>query len=395
MNAVRQRYDSPPGYGGGAKPFHGQSGDLTVESNFFKVFGEPQNGRLPVEEQHSEKANVFGAESNMTTHEDPFFDFDPAARTDSPFPNRYSTPPTAPGNLPGWGTDISFQPLSPPQTASLESKGWDFGFPLNNPPNILTDLQFNNARSQYGQVTPPDEENQEESILDRKLREQDEGQAQTQTPQRGSSGSSTARKRPRANATASKEGPAKRTRKSASRNATSAGNAGSAPNKPEDVRRSKFLERNRVAASKCRQKKKEWTQNLEGRAREIQKNNNSMRMMVDSLRQEIQFLRSEMKKHDTCDCTQIQNFIKTTSSALSPRLDADEGSTSGSSFKKENSLPLDLSLGEGIDVLDQRRKPLPDDEMTAAEKAEIASDEGALEALLTRSINRDDADATV
>ena len=74
-------------------------------------------------------------------------------------------------------------------------------------------------------------------------------------------------------------------------------------------KRSQFLERNRVAASKCRQKKKEWTSNLETRARELQGNKNSMALLVASLREELLYLKGEALKHTTCDCTQIRNYL--------------------------------------------------------------------------------------
>lgn len=76
-----------------------------------------------------------------------------------------------------------------------------------------------------------------------------------------------------------------------------------------DSKRSQFLERNRVAASKCRQKKKEWTSNLEKRARELQARKTSLALLVSSLREELLYLKGEALKHTTCDCTSIRNYL--------------------------------------------------------------------------------------
>lgn len=77
----------------------------------------------------------------------------------------------------------------------------------------------------------------------------------------------------------------------------------------EDPKRSKFLERNRVAASKCRQKKKEWTSNLEVRARDLQSAKNQLTVVVTSLKEEIIFLKGEMLKHSSCGCTAIKDYL--------------------------------------------------------------------------------------
>lgn len=101
-----------------------------------------------------------------------------------------------------------------------------------------------------------------------------------------------------------------------------AGNSASTKDPPnpipngEDTRRAKFLERNCIAASKCRQKKIEWTYKLENQAREKQKQNCDMRMMVASLREEILFLKGEMLKHNSCNCVEIQKFMQKYANAL-------------------------------------------------------------------------------
>ena len=86
--------------------------------------------------------------------------------------------------------------------------------------------------------------------------------------------------------------------------------------KPVDEKRHKFLERNRVAASKCRQKKKEYTQSLEDRARALDQANRSLRTSLVSHEAEYQFLLNQMLKHTDCSCTDIREFVLKKSRAL-------------------------------------------------------------------------------
>ena len=83
------------------------------------------------------------------------------------------------------------------------------------------------------------------------------------------------------------------------------------PNSPADAeKRSKFLERNRIAASKCRQKKREWAEDLNLRVRELQLNKDSLHGLVDSLKEEVLYLKGEMLKHSTCNCPQIKAYLR-------------------------------------------------------------------------------------
>lgn len=77
----------------------------------------------------------------------------------------------------------------------------------------------------------------------------------------------------------------------------------------EDTKRQKFLERNRIAASKCRQKKKEWTDGLEDRLRHLQAENTYLTSFTATLSEEVLTLKSEMLKHGSCDCHGIRNYL--------------------------------------------------------------------------------------
>jgi hypothetical protein len=83
-------------------------------------------------------------------------------------------------------------------------------------------------------------------------------------------------------------------------------------------KREKFLERNRVAASKCRQKKKVWTNSLEERARELTSQRQMLAAHVAMLRNELLELKCKCLEHTSCECEQIREYLKNTVAALQP-----------------------------------------------------------------------------
>ncbi|KAL2011434.1 hypothetical protein VTN00DRAFT_4152 [Thermoascus crustaceus] len=82
--------------------------------------------------------------------------------------------------------------------------------------------------------------------------------------------------------------------------ATSHGGAETDDQKQEKVKREKFLERNRLAASKCRQKKKEHTMMLESRYKEQSDKKEELVAEIARLRSEILGLKNEVLKHAQC-----------------------------------------------------------------------------------------------
>ncbi|KAI8645413.1 hypothetical protein BD408DRAFT_338766 [Parasitella parasitica] len=81
-------------------------------------------------------------------------------------------------------------------------------------------------------------------------------------------------------------------------------------------RRKKFLERNRVAAYKCRQKKKNWMQDLEQKA-ELQNNQNEeLRKLVAMLKEESMYLRNLLLTHGNCDCDSVQAYLRKQSAEI-------------------------------------------------------------------------------
>ncbi|KAI8884044.1 hypothetical protein K501DRAFT_248609 [Backusella circina FSU 941] len=83
-----------------------------------------------------------------------------------------------------------------------------------------------------------------------------------------------------------------------------------------EERRQKFLERNRVAAYKCRQKKKNWVQELEQRAESVDKQNEELRDTVAQLKEGSRYLRNLLLTHGDCNCESVQTYLRQTSAQL-------------------------------------------------------------------------------
>ncbi|KAL2312737.1 Transcription factor atf21 [Schizosaccharomyces pombe] len=80
-------------------------------------------------------------------------------------------------------------------------------------------------------------------------------------------------------------------------------------NETPDMKRRRFLERNRIAASKCRQKKKLWTQNLEKTAHVACEQSKALRILVSQLREEVICLKNQLLAHQDCNCEGIRQYL--------------------------------------------------------------------------------------
>lgn len=73
-----------------------------------------------------------------------------------------------------------------------------------------------------------------------------------------------------------------------------------------DEKRRKFLERNRAAASRCRQKRKVWVQSLEKKAEDLNSVNGQLQSEVTLLRNEVAQLKQLLLAHKDCPVTAMQ-----------------------------------------------------------------------------------------
>lgn len=227
-----------------------------------------------------------------------FFDFEPPHAT-SPF----SLLTNSTNLFSSWANPVE-RPLSPPMSAlsSSSKRRSSFSDYPHALPNILTDIDTLGAQTQHGQITPPDD--QSPRLDHEKLDSQSANLAPS---------SESPKKRKRLTASVAKEliaePPPKRTRKMNAAQSASNDHIVDA-NDLEQVRRSRFLERNRVAASKCRQKKKVWIDKLELQLREQHARRNSLQLLVESLKNEAFYLKVEMMAHSSCSNPSVKRRIE-------------------------------------------------------------------------------------
>jgi hypothetical protein len=79
----------------------------------------------------------------------------------------------------------------------------------------------------------------------------------------------------------------------------------------EEAKRKKFLERNRIAADKCRQNRKKWIDDLQNRAHFLNADNAAKKATVEQLEQEVVQLRSLLFIHSrACNQDDIVRWVE-------------------------------------------------------------------------------------
>ena len=73
----------------------------------------------------------------------------------------------------------------------------------------------------------------------------------------------------------------------------------------DESKRKKFLERNRQAASKCRQKKRAYNEKLEGKCREMMRENVNLRTILVQLKDEVLNLQNLALEHGNMGCQEV------------------------------------------------------------------------------------------
>ncbi|OHW94649.1 bZIP transcription factor [Colletotrichum incanum] len=88
------------------------------------------------------------------------------------------------------------------------------------------------------------------------------------------------------------------------------GRKGKAPAQENDGKRDKFLERNRVAASKCRQKKKEWVSDLQETKQGLENQHAQLQMEYNGLVDEVTRMKNELMSHANCNDPNINLWLE-------------------------------------------------------------------------------------
>ncbi|KHN96990.1 Transcription factor Aft1, HRA domain protein [Metarhizium album ARSEF 1941] len=76
----------------------------------------------------------------------------------------------------------------------------------------------------------------------------------------------------------------------------------------DEEKRKNFLERNRVAALKCRQRKKQWLANLQNKVEMYSSENDALTAQITQLREEVVNLKTLLLAHKDCPVTQQQGL---------------------------------------------------------------------------------------
>ncbi|KAG2233318.1 hypothetical protein BDF21DRAFT_368756 [Thamnidium elegans] len=84
--------------------------------------------------------------------------------------------------------------------------------------------------------------------------------------------------------------------------------ASSSKEPEDDEKRKNFLERNRIAALKCRQRKKQWLNNLQAKVEFLSSDNERLQVQSDSLKEEIVNLKTLLLAHKECPVAQSNGF---------------------------------------------------------------------------------------
>ena len=77
----------------------------------------------------------------------------------------------------------------------------------------------------------------------------------------------------------------------------------------EELKRNKFLERNRMAASKCRQKKKEYVSDLEDQKEGLEVYHANLQREYQGLLGEVSLMKNQLMQHATCNDPKIDQWI--------------------------------------------------------------------------------------
>ena len=201
------------------------------------------------------------------------------------------------------------------------------------PPSLLT----NGSMERYGQVTPPEElspahgarDDREASISVEQLRNETSPWSQQTASPRQVAPDEPSPKRQRTSRTSANHGSLpsmslspqkdntdpnpqppkrKRGRPKSQPQMVQAYTADGYPFQVSSARQT-HLEKNRVAAHKCRQRKKEYINSLEDRAREFSSKNKMLKESVAVLREEVLSLKNEVLVHAGCNFWAVDEYL--------------------------------------------------------------------------------------
>jgi hypothetical protein len=152
------------------------------------------------------------------------------------------------------------------------------------------------------------------------------------------------RSRKKANSEAAQSSTASRGKSSRRKSSTAASEDG-------DQRRAALLERNRIAASKCRERKKAHNAELEETSRTMGAENAFLKATEAALRHELLELKYKCLEHSNCDCVAIREYMKKQAlgppAGTYPRFDSEDALRRASETSTSNA-PTDATPTESM-----------------------------------------------
>ncbi|KAJ9139481.1 hypothetical protein NKR23_g7954 [Pleurostoma richardsiae] len=124
--------------------------------------------------------------------------------------------------------------------------------------------------------------------------------------------------------------------------------AATASTADEDDKRNKFLEKNRIAASKCRQKKKEYVNELEDTKNGLERTNAHLQLEYHGLLGEVAQMKNELMTHASCNDPNIDQWLENEARRFvqgkKNRVLSPQSSGAGSSFDHRSSTASNFAL---------------------------------------------------
>jgi hypothetical protein len=135
---------------------------------------------------------------------------------------------------------------------------------------------------------------------------------------------------------------------------------------PVSSARQSHLEKNRVAAHKCRERRKQYINNLETKARDYSAKNKTLRESVVGLREEVLGLKNLLLQHAGCGCWAIDQYLAQSAGDLlgvqNPfllnRKPSDDSGMASPSVKGEDEREMSMGLTPMLNASDPQDSSL-------------------------------------
>ena len=125
--------------------------------------------------------------------------------------------------------------------------------------------------------------------------------------------------------------------------------------KEQKEKKDKFLERNRKAAQKCREKKKGWVEGLSERCARLQRDYDLMNFERAEMAKQLAIYKQLLAHHAACGVPAINNWVHEMSRSVSIAMDRNLSSQSRTSQNSTSSLQKDSGISNMGTPPDERR----------------------------------------